>query len=243
MDDLLEFFNKYENVMNVNRRTWVDKDKDKTRHFKGSVFVTFKDKESAEKFMALESVKSPEGVELIRKWQSDYFKEKEEEYKLKKEQKGKEKKSKKDVQEKQNEKDESEAVAEVENTLPKGAVMFMDGFKDDTMREDIKKVLDCDDAIAFIDFERGKTSGYIRFKEENAAKELLEKLQEKYKDEKLKVKEAEIEYRVLEGDEESEYLVKAANDIKERQNKNRGHKRKHGGRGGRGGRGGKRGRY
>ena len=241
MDDLLAFFNKYENVINVNRRTWVDKDK--SRHFKGSVFVTFKDKESAEKFLALESVKSPEGVELIRKWQSDYFKEKEEEYKLKKEQKGKEKKSKKDVQEKQNEKDESEAVAEVENTLPKGAVMFMDGFKDDTMREDIKKVLDCDDAIAFVDFERGKTSGYIRFKEENGAKELLEKLQEKYKDEKLKVKEAEIEYRVLEGDEESEYLVKAANDIKERQNKNRGHKRKHGGRGGRGGRGGKRGRY
>ena len=48
--------------------------------------------------------------------------------------------------------------------------MFMDGFKDNTMRADIKKVLDCDDAIAFIDFERGKTSGYIRFKEENAVR-------------------------------------------------------------------------
>jgi len=240
LDDLLDYFKQYDNVIHVNRRTWQDQ-KDKSRHFKGSVFVTFKDKESAEKFMALESVKSPEGVELIRKWQSDYFKEKEDEYKSKKEQRGKDKKSKKDVQ-KQNEKDGEEEKTEPENALPKGAVMFMDGFKDDTMREDIKKVLDCDDAIAFIDFEKGKTSGYIRFKEENAAKELFEKLQEKYKDdEKLKVKEAEITYKVLEGDDESQYLVKAANDIKQRQNKFRhGHKRKGGFRGGRGG---KRGRY
>merc|ERR1711902_484432 len=116
-----------------------------------------------------------------------------------------------------------------------------DGFKGDTMREDIKKVLDCDDAIAFIDFERGKTSGYIRFKEENAAKDLAEKLSEKHKEDKLKVKEAEIEFKLLEGDEENEYLEKAAADIKQRKNnfKNRGHKRKFGGHRG-GGRGGKR---
>ena len=98
----------------------------------------------------------------------------------------------------------------------------MDGFKDTTSREDIKEVLgediDCDEAIAFVDFERGKTSGYIRFKEENAAKDLAEKLSEKHKDDKLKVKEAEIEFKLLEGDEENEYLEKAAADIKQRKN-------------------------
>ena len=59
----------------VNRRTWVDR-KDNSRNFKGSVFVTFKDKASAEAFMALESVKNPEGEELVRKWQAEYFEEK-----------------------------------------------------------------------------------------------------------------------------------------------------------------------
>ena len=102
--------------------------------------------------------------------------------------------------------------------------------------------------IAFVDFERGKTTAWIRFKNENAAKDLAEKLNEKYKDdEKLKVKENEIVFKVLEGDEEKEYLEKAAADIKSRKqnHKKGGHKRRHGGGrgGGRGGRGGKRGRY
>lgn len=62
---------------------------------------------------------------------------------------------------------------------------------------------------------------------------------EKIKD--FKVKEAEIEVKLLEGDEEKEYLDKALAVMKARKDKNRGHKRRHGG-GGRGGRGGKRGR-
>ena len=45
----------------------------------------------------------------------------------------------------------------------------------------------------------------------------------------------------MEGDEEKEYLDKALAVMKARKDKNRGHKRRHGG-GGRGGRGGKRGR-
>merc|ERR1711936_1022184 len=53
----------------------------------------------------------------------------------------------------------------------------------------------------------GKTTAWVRFKNENAAKDLAEKLNEKYKDdEKLKVKDTEIVFRVLEGDEEKEYL-------------------------------------
>ena len=38
---LTGFFNKYENVVHVNRRTYVDR-KDDSRQFKGSVFVLFK---------------------------------------------------------------------------------------------------------------------------------------------------------------------------------------------------------
>ena len=160
------------------------------------------------------------------------MKEKQVEYETKKAERNKEKKSKNATQDAavKDEKVDDEPV----ESLPLGAVLYMDGFKNDTMREDIKKELDCDDAIAFVDFERGKTTAWIRFKNENAAKDLAEKLKEKYKDdEKLKVKETDIEFRVLEGNEENEYLEKAAADIKQR--KQRGHKRRHGRFGGRGG--------
>ena len=110
----MDFFKgKYENVIHVCRRTWRDP-KTNQRNFKGSVFVTFKNKESAEKFMAIETVKNPEGEVLVCKWQADYFKEKQEEFNAKKAQKNKDKKSKTDVQEKQAEKEE-----EIE-ALPKG---------------------------------------------------------------------------------------------------------------------------
>ena len=49
-DDLLPFFETFENVENVQLRHYTNK-KDNSKGFKGSVFITFKDKESAEKFL------------------------------------------------------------------------------------------------------------------------------------------------------------------------------------------------
>ena len=110
-----------------------------------------------------------------------------------------------------------------ENKLPKGATMFMEGFKDDTRREDIKEALKeqfevPDDAFAFMEFEKGQTSGHVRFKKENAAINLAAKIKEKLgeTDEKLKIKEAEIEFRVLEGQEEIDFLDKTFNNMKAR---------------------------
>ena len=75
LDDLLEFFGKYPNVLNVTKRLYEDrKDPERKKHFKGSVFVVFKDRDSAEKFMDMKSVKSPDGnEELIRKWQKGKY--------------------------------------------------------------------------------------------------------------------------------------------------------------------------
>merc|ERR1712109_52292 len=109
LDDLLGFFGKYDNVIHVNRRTWVDR-KDDSRNFKGSVFVTFKDKESAETFMALESVKNPEGEELIKKWQAEYFDEKAKEMEEKRAKKNSDRKTKTKIVEEQGKKDEEEKV-------------------------------------------------------------------------------------------------------------------------------------
>jgi hypothetical protein len=102
--------------------------------------VTFKDKASAEAFMALESVKSPEDTDIIRKWQADYFDEKQKEFEEKKSKKNTEKKAKAQIVEEQGKLDD-EAAAEAVEAMPKGAVLFMEGLKDDTMREDIKSAL------------------------------------------------------------------------------------------------------
>merc|ERR1712141_232935 len=61
LDDLLSFFGKFPNVLNVTKRLYEDrKDPERKKHFKGSVFVVFKDRESAQKFMEIKSVKSPD---------------------------------------------------------------------------------------------------------------------------------------------------------------------------------------
>merc|ERR1719189_2262292 len=187
--------------------------------------------------MALESVKNPEGEDLVRKWQAEYFEEKSKELEEKRAKKSSDKRTKAKIVEEQEKKDEEEKVTE-ENKLPKGATMFMEGFKDDTKREDIKEALKEqfeveDKAFAFMEFERGQTKGYVRFIEENAAIDLAAKIKEKLGEtEKLKVKEAEIDFRVLEGQEESDHLDNALKVMKMRKDKYRGHKRHHGGRGG-----------
>merc|ERR1719412_1420581 len=82
LDDLLEYFGQFPNVLNVSKRLYEDrKDPERKKHFKGSVFVVFKDRVSAQNFMDMKSVKSPDGKEeLIRKWQKDYIEEKDKEF-------------------------------------------------------------------------------------------------------------------------------------------------------------------
>ena len=112
------------------------------------------------------------------------------------------------------------------NELPKGAVMFMDGFENDTSEEDIKEALiETFDikAEAFASIEKGETCGYVRFHEENAAVELVAKMNENLgTSKKLKIKGAEIDFRVLEGNEETAYLSHTLIVMKMSKNKKRG---------------------
>jgi lupus La protein len=141
LDDLLDFFNKFDNVVNVFRRTWLD-NKTKGRFFKGSVFVTFKDRQSAEKFMQLESVQNPEGEELIRKWQEDYNEEKKKEFGEKKRKVSEHKAGAKKVKEMV-----EKSAAEEENRLPKGAVLKLEKLNETTTREMLREKLEKDFGI------------------------------------------------------------------------------------------------
>lgn len=77
---------------------------------------------------------------------------------------------------------------------------------------------DAEAEIAFIDYNKGDPTGHVRLTTENSAKPLFDKFQ----DGKLKVEDAEATAKVLEGDEETLFLRKVMQDIKNRkQNNNR----------------------
>ena len=86
----------------------------------------------------------------------------------------------------------------------------MEGFKHDSSEQDIKKALMESFGVqknAFASIEKGQTCGYVRFHEENTAIELLAKMKENLaKSEIFRIKGAAIDLRVLEGEEETEYL-------------------------------------
>ena len=104
--------------------------------------------------------------------------------------------------------------------------MFMEGFENDTSEKDIKKALIETsnlmlNNIALI--EKGDSCGYVRFHEENAAIELAAKMKENLgTSQKLKIKGAEIDFRVLEGNEETAYLSHTLIVMKMSKNKKRG---------------------
>ena len=127
-----------------------------------------------------------------------------------------------------NEVNEDKSTMEKIKNVPKGAILFIGDLRNDTSREDIKHALikllkthychlcssfmtsSDNDIISFIDFEKGKTSGYVRFKRENGANHCIEHFK---KCEKIEINGVMVEtLKVLEGDEEEEYLIKAENE-------------------------------
>lgn len=207
MSDLIEFMLPYEPA-NIVLRKYHDKPT-KTYIFKGSVFITFATKEQSEKVLA-EELKYKDTV-LIKKSQEAYMEEKKEERIVKDKKRGKNKK---------------EETASFE--LPKNAVLFLEGFGEETTRENIKTSLaEFGGDIAFVDFSKGDKKGYVRYSAENIGKEVVAKLT----DGKFKVDEAEITVRLVEGDEETEFLKKVIENMKSRRsNTNRGRRGGGGGR-------------
>jgi len=234
MDELLEYYAEHEpTIVHIQMRNYFDK-KDKKKHFKGSVFLTFRNEEACKAFVEAESKKYKE-EELIRKFQKDYLEEKNKEYEEKKKKRGADKKGAKD-----NNKDDKEGdnATKEENKLPKGAVIKITGLGGDITREDLKEKLEKDfevnidkdsGDIAFVTYQKGEEEAKIRFKTENYGKDLMEKIS---KAEKISIKEKDVEITLLEGEEEEQFLADSLRDLKNMRNKNKNHKRKHGDRDG-----------
>lgn len=208
IEKLKTFLEAFEPIENIHMRKYADKEK--KMHFKGSIFVQFKTLDAAKVFMDKEAIKYGE-TELIRRWAADYNaeKQKEKEDRRQKKTEQKDKKSPADQQDKEEE--EKEEKEKETPTLPKGAVLHFSGIENGN-REDIREALTKLDAhIAYVDYTRGNESGYVRLSNENEAKNIFEKLNEG----KIKLGEKEVIVRVLEGDEEDEYLLKMERELAE----------------------------
>ncbi|XP_068621098.1 la protein homolog [Battus philenor] len=199
LDDLLKFFKQFDEVENVIMRKYQDR-QTKSRHFKGSVFATFKTKEQAEKFLANKGLKYKD-TELLILWQENYFQMKQEEHAAKKEHKDKRNKQKEGKEEKE------------EFKLPTGTVLHFGQGNEKMTRENIKDALTALGAeIAFISFKVGDSEGWVRLSKENAAKEIAEKIPEG----KLTIEGVEVAFKVLEGDDEKAYLDKTIEEMSKR---------------------------
>lgn len=235
LDELLDYFNENNsNVVSIQMRNYsVGKGKDKEWKFKGSIFVTFKSAESATEFVENKEWKYKDR-EMILKFQKNYLEDKQKEIEEKKKNKGKSAKVAAAVKDETKESDDLQ--------MPRGAVIKLTGLGGDITREDIKEVLsnkyevniDKDKGdVAFVTYEKGEAEAKVRFKTENFAKPIAEKWSEAED-----IKEHKVECKILEGDEEEKFLAQSVMDLKNRRNKNKGHKRKganfsHGGKRGR----------
>lgn len=208
IEKLKTFFSIYEPFENIIMRKYLDKEK--RLQFKGSIFIQFKTLEDAKAFMARDPIKYGD-TKLIRKWSADYNVEKAKE-KEDRRQKRSEGKGKKHDNAKEKEDDHSgeEEENEKDASLPKGCVIHFTDAPAKCKREDIKERLgELDASVAFVDFKIGDQEGWVRLQGENSAKAVVDKM----KDSKVLIHGKEVTCRVLEGEEEQKYLVKAKEEM------------------------------
>lgn len=224
LDELYAFFEQHGKVLQIFMRRLPA-----TKQFKGSVFVTFETSEQMKAFMDLEEVKHNDNV-LQRELQEDYLKRKGPQL-----EKFKEAKAKKEAQKEEKIKQQQEAEeAYFKEQRVLGAILHLKSVPEDASRESLKELFDNHAKVKYVDFNKGQTEGYVRFNEENQAKQVLEAAGE------IKLKDSVLELRVLEGEEEQEYWKEIIRRLSESRSKGKGNYKSRRGRGGgqRGGSGG-----
>ena len=136
LDELLDYFNETNtDVVSIQMRNYsIGKGKEKEWKFKGSIFVTFKNPESATAFVEDKEWKYKDKMMII-KFQKNYLQDKQKEMEEKKRNKNQGRGGiKKEVK-------EEKPAPEDDFQMPKGAVLKLTGLGGDITREDIKEVL------------------------------------------------------------------------------------------------------
>ncbi|XP_028135280.2 la protein homolog [Diabrotica virgifera virgifera] len=192
--NIINFMEAYGPVESCTRRCTMFK------VFKGSCFIVFKDVESCKKFVEQDSVKYGKR-ELIRKFRTVYFEDKRREKQEKKRQRAFYKEC---------------AKSGTPLKFPKGTVIHFSGIKRGEGRRNVfridfqEKVKDYGKIeVKFVDYNEYTSEGYLRFAQENEAVEFFKTVGNAT----FEIKGHIIKLRVLEGDEEEEYLRKTSDSI------------------------------
>lgn len=114
--------------------------------------------------------------------------------------------------------------------LKRGTALHIKGLNENCTREDLRELFDNYKVIRWVNYTKGQPEANLRFAEENDAKVALEELL-KAKDDNVELKGSKLEIRLLEGDEELEYLKKELKEEGARLS-NAGNRNKKKGRGG-----------
>jgi len=215
LDDLQNFFETYGKVLQVFMRRFPA-----TKQFKGSVFVTFSSNEEAQKFLELPEVKHEETV-LERETQESYMTRKAPGVAKAKEER---EKREADKEAKKKEREEAEA-AFYESQKVAGSVLHLKGLPAEGTRENLKELFDNYAKVKWVDYNKGEPEAYLRFVEADKAKGALESVKASGEG-KVMLKGAELEVRVVEGEEEEKFWKDTIEKLVEAK------KNKKGGRGG-----------
>ncbi|BFY97663.1 hypothetical protein BsWGS_00703 [Bradybaena similaris] len=201
LDDVQEFFEGYGQLDEV----IMIKDF-QTKTFNGSVFVTFVNKKNAAKFVNEEETQFKGKALKVKCFKRTYLKQKKAKAQMRKD-KTKEEETEADLEER------------VSKKMTKNAILHLKGLNPKTSREKVKaffsNVLQSD--VAWVDFVKGATEGYIRLREPDSAASTLEKAKT-VNEGKVVIRGSEIEVRVVEGDEEFQYWKKMFKDIADKKN-------------------------
>lgn len=221
LDELIAYFETHGKVLQVfMRRTPA------TKLFKGSVFCTFGSDEEAAKFLAQEEVKYGETV-LQRESQEAYLERKAPAFARMKEDK---EKREAEREAKRKEREEAEA-AFYESQKVDGSVLHLKGLPAEGTRENLKELFDNYAKVKWVDYSKGEPEAHLRFVEANKAASALEEATKASEDGKLRLMGAELEVRVLEGEEEAAFWKETISKLVDAKKNKNNRKRGGGGRG------------
>jgi len=219
LDDIIPFVDKVCMSENVFMRRIKEKSQ-----FKGSIFVTYKSVDDCNKILSSDckKFKEDDAEDLIIQFQKDYLTAKNAELKEKRHG-GKSKESapkKEEIGVK-----EKAAVLKIVNADIQG--LDVNAVKSAFSETAEKKV-------AWVTVNKEESTIKVRFNGENSAADVIKQLEGK-----ITIEEKELELKLLEGEEETEYWEEFRRDHQNRRDAGRGGRGgRGGGRGGRGGRGG-----
>ncbi|KAK5646666.1 hypothetical protein RI129_005130 [Pyrocoelia pectoralis] len=205
LDEILKFLSEnHAPFDSCSKRAYVDRATNE-RKFKNSCFIVFQNVEDCKKFVEAESVKYQD-VELIRKFQAAYLDEKKQQFVNRK-----------------NVKKGKRAEEEKKILFPKGALFYFSLEPEDAVltREEIKlKIAEINEnAPVYIEYNKGEKEGHVRMEKENEAVEFCTKITENI----MEVGDAKLKIKLLEGEDEDNYIKKAIEGMqKKRQTVKRG---------------------